>query len=193
VVRALEKALPSAGHLDLITFSGNGEPTLYPGFAELVDVVAELRNRYQPNARIALLSNSTGLLLPEVRRALGRIDLPVLKLDAGTEHTFRVINRPASGVHFAKLVELLIAQEDIYIQTVLVDGKPMNVHTDELAAYFGLLAQIKPREVHLYSIDRPVPNANISLVPPDRLEAIAARGSAQIGVPIKAYYSGKQA
>ena len=193
VIGAMERALQRVGRLDLITFSGNGESTLHPEFAALVDEVVALRDRYQPDARVALLSNSTGLLRAEVRRALARIDLPVLKLDAGTERTFGAVNRPARAVHFDEIVDFLAAQPDIIVQTVMIAGAPANTGAAELAAYYALLARIRPREVHLYSIDRPVPDARIALVPPGRLKAIAQEGQRRTGVPIKAYFEEKQA
>ena len=187
VVHDLERALPAAGELDLITFSGNGEPTLHPDFPALVDEVRRLRDRLAPRARTALLSNSTGLLRPEVRAALPRLDLPILKLDAGTEATFLAVNRPAPGVDFAELTRLLAAQEGICLQTVLLDGEPANTAEEELAATFELVARIRPREVHLHSIDRPTAVGTLRLVPRSRLEELAARGERETGVPFRAF------
>lgn len=107
VVRAVEEAAQSSVDFDLITFSGNGEPTLYPRFSELVDEIVRLRNRYRPAARVALLSNATGLIKKEIRDSLPKIDLPVLKLDAGTDKKFQAINRPARAVRFEEIVKLL--------------------------------------------------------------------------------------
>ena len=136
VVAALEDALRSSMELDLITFSGNGEPTLYPDFARLADAVVGLRDRYRPSADVALLSNATGLVKQDVRDAIAGIDLPVLKLDAGTARTFRAVNRPAKGISYEDIVELLTSLDDIYVQTVLVDGSPSNCGPEEIA---GLL------------------------------------------------------
>ena len=60
VVAAVEQALTSESEFQLITFSGNGESTLHPQFPEMVTAVAQLRNRYRPEARLALLSNASG-------------------------------------------------------------------------------------------------------------------------------------
>ena len=188
VTARLEKALATDLQLDLITFSGNGEPTIHPQFADLVDAVVTLRDKYRPHTRVALLSNTTGLINERVRAAMSKIDLPVLKLDAGNERKFRAINRPAKGVRFDDLVKLLGSVENIVIQTVLADGAPTNTEDDDLEGYFEKLASIQPREVHLYSIDRPVPNQRISLVPPNRLEDIAARAHKATGVKVKAFY-----
>ena len=193
VVRVLTGVLQQKPDLNLITFSGNGEPTLYPRFAELVDEVIRLRDEYLPGTRVALLSNSTGLERSEVRAAIARIDLPVLKLDAGTERTFRAINRPCREVSFERIVEILTDIEHKFLQTVFVDGTPSNVGPEELTAYLELVARIKPREVHLYSIDRPVPNTRISLVKPETLEAIAARIRTEAGVEARPFYVPRKA
>jgi wyosine [tRNA(Phe)-imidazoG37] synthetase (radical SAM superfamily) len=188
VVKALEEALQSDVELDLITFSGNGEPTLYPEFAELVESVAELRKKYRPDAKIALLSNSTGLIYDDVVKSLDMIDLPILKLDAGNKNTFRAINRPTKSVRFEEIFEKLFSLEGIYIQTVFVDGQPSNIGKADLDDYINCIGRIKPQEVHLYSIDRPVSNSKITLVPPEKLEKIATKITRETGVPARAFY-----
>ncbi len=189
VIKKLEKKLQTDIELDLITFSGNGEPTLYPRFGELVEAVAQLRGKYRPEAKIALLSNSTGLGCEDVVDSLDMIDLPILKLDAGNEDTFRVINRPTRSIKFEDIFERLFSLDGIYIQTVFVEGQLSNIGNDDLADYIDCIGRIKPQEVHLYSIDRPVPNTKISLVPPEKLEKIASKIKKESGVAARAFYS----
>lgn len=188
VVDALEQAAKSSMEFDFITFSGNGEPTLYPQFAQLVDEVIRIRNTYRPEVKAVLLSNGTGLLNRDVRENISKIDIPVFKLDAGTEKKFRVINRPVSGVNFAELLDIFSSMEDIYLQTVMIEGNPSNVGEEDLAAYFQQIDRIQPKEVHIYSIDRPVPNAEIALVSSERLSAIALEGERRTGVRIKTFF-----
>jgi wyosine [tRNA(Phe)-imidazoG37] synthetase (radical SAM superfamily) len=188
VVKAVERALKSSLEFGYVTFSGNGEPTLHPDFPELVDEVVVLRDRYRPDVKVALLSNSTALARAGVREAVLKIDVPVFKLDAGTERTFRAINRPARGVDFDDITERLSSLDGIIVQTVLVDGAPSNVVAGELESYFRVIEKIRPIEVHIYSIDRPVPNTGISLVPPDKLEELARKGCETTGVPFKAFH-----
>ncbi|MCP4570441.1 MAG: radical SAM protein, partial [FCB group bacterium] len=172
VISAIEGALKSDTEFAYITFSGNGEPTLHPEFPQLVDQILRLKNKYRPKVKLGLLSNSTALTIDAVDEAVKSIDRPFLKLDAGTEEVFKAINRPAEGVRFDKIVERLITLNNISIQTVMIDGNPSNVTDDELSAYFDLIQKIEPREVHLYSIDRPVPGRDIRLVPPEILKQI---------------------
>lgn len=190
VVRAVVQAARSALDFDYLTFSGNGEPTLHPQFAELVDAVVKIRDEYRPEVKIALLSNSTGLVCDSVRESLPKIDVPVFKLDVGTEEKFRLINRPARGVRFTSILELLSSLSGIYIQTVLIEGTPSNATAEDQQAYFQQIARIRPREVHIYSTDRPVPDARIALVSPQRLEEIARWGEKETGVRVRAFYRG---
>ena len=191
VVAAVEQAMKSPLEFAYVTFSGNGEPTLHPDFPEMVEKVVRLRDKYRPEAKVALLSNSSGLLYDGVREVIPLLNLPVFKIDAGTEDVFKIINRPAEGMSFDILIEKLTSLKDIYIQTVMIDGDPCNISKEELTAWFGHLKRIRPVEVHIYSIDRPVPGENIKLVSPQKLEEIAKRGQEEAGVIIRAFYPGK--
>jgi wyosine [tRNA(Phe)-imidazoG37] synthetase (radical SAM superfamily) len=188
VVERIGIALRSALEFDYLTFSGNGEPTLYPQFAELVDRAISLRDQYRPGVRLALLSNSTGLYRSSVRESIPRIDLPVLKLDAGTPELFRAINRPVKGVEFGTILDGLASLERPCIQTLVVDGSPSNVSGEHLTTYLQHIARIKPAEVHIYSIDRPVPDPHLVRVSPQRLLEIARLGEAQTGATFRAFW-----
>jgi len=191
VVSAVEKAVRSDIAFGYITFSGNGEPTLHPDFPQLVEDIKNIRDKYRPEARLGLLSNSSGLRLPGVTESIASIDYPMFKLDAGTERIFKIINRPARGISFDQILSDLYSLSGIYIQTLLVDGDPGNTEPDELEAYFEHLMHIRPRQVHIYSIDRPVPKSDLKLVPPERLEDIAETGRKKTGLDIRAFYPGK--
>jgi wyosine [tRNA(Phe)-imidazoG37] synthetase (radical SAM superfamily) len=192
VVHAVENALQSSVEIDAITFSGNGEPTLHPDFSEITDAVIRLRDRHRPRAKVVLLSNSTGLAHERVRRSVSQLDLPVFKLDAGTEGMFRRINRPARNVKFDDIVNQLKSLGKVYIQTVLIDGTPSNTHPDELFAYLGVIRDIRPKAVHLYATDRPVADARVSKVDPDWLEDLACHIRDETGIPATAYYRGNK-
>jgi len=187
VITHVEDAFKSSMEFDFLTLSGNGEPTLYPWFAELVDKLVEIRNRFGSEVKITLLSNSTGLLNHEVRNSISKLDFPFLKLDAGTAETFRDINDPVGGVDFATILDQIASLKNIFIQTMLVEGSRSNVTEKDLSAYFRQINRIRPKEVHIYSIDRPVPEKSISLVGPDRLKEIALQGQKKTGVPFKAF------
>jgi wyosine [tRNA(Phe)-imidazoG37] synthetase (radical SAM superfamily) len=188
VIRAVGGALKSSMEFSFLTFSGNGEPTLYPQFAELVEEVANLRNKYRPQLKVALLSNSTGLVRQDIRESLSKIGYLVLKIDAGTEIKFEEVNRPATGVNFSDILNSLSTVEHFFVQTVFIDGIPSNTADDDLSAYFQKISQVQPKEAHIYSIDRPVADRKILLVAKKRLEEIAIWGEKESGVKIRPFY-----
>ena len=174
VVDAVEAALeglPEAPHY--ITFSGNGEPTLHPRFGEIVDGVNEARNRLAPLARTAILSNSSRVMDPGVREALGRLDARIMKLDAGTESGFARYNRPAAGIALEAIVEGLRALADIQIQALFTGGPAGNLNDAEIEAWLGRVARIRPRLVQLYTLDREPPDRY--LLPATRNQLDGAR------------------
>ena len=66
---------------DVLTFAGNGEPTAHPQFAGIMEDTLTLRDKYFPQAKVSVLSNSTFLHKPEVFEALNKVDNNILKLD----------------------------------------------------------------------------------------------------------------
>lgn len=177
---------------DVITFSGNGEPTLHPEFAGIIDDVLELRDTYFPAAKVSVLSNSTQLHRPDVVEALRRVDNNILKLDSAVESTMRTLDRPASPAFTVdSVVEQLAAFADnCIIQTMFTageyDGKSFDNTTDaEVAALIDAYRRIKPAEVMVYSIDRRTPAQNLRKMDADTLRAIAGRITAETGIPVQ--------
>jgi len=187
VLDVVEGALRSPQQFEVVTFSGNGEPTLHPEFPAIARGVAELVERWQPEARTVLLSNSSGLSRREVHDALAVVDLPVLKLDAGTRETFQAVNRPARGIRFEEIVDELSTLSRITLQTLLIDGEHGNTSPHELSAYFELVRWIAPVGVQLYSTDRPVAKTVTRRVAVERLCEIAAQGQQRAGVPFRVH------
>lgn len=158
-------AMKGAGDpLDVITFSGNGEPTLNPDFPEIIDDVIALRDKYYPNAKVSVLTNSTRIFSPAVADALKKVDNNILKLDSAIEPTMRLIDQPTSKEFTVeRVVEGLrqFAGEGI-IQTMMLrgehDGKPVdNTTPEEVDALIEAYRKIAPREIMLYSLDRSTP------------------------------------
>ncbi|MDZ7262187.1 MAG: radical SAM protein [candidate division KSB1 bacterium] len=184
---ALKKALVDGGAFDYITFSGNGEPTLHPQFPEIVTIAKELKERYAPKARLAILSNSTVLKQENIRRALDKLEVKILKLDAGDVHTFRTINRPAEGVNFDDIIKTLKGMQDIILQTVFVDGTSSNVRPEQLMLWMERVGEIRPREAQIYSIDRPPADHSLKKVSLSTLEEIARETEKTTGVKVNVF------
>jgi len=177
---------------DNITFAGNGEPTMHPGFPEVIDNTIALRDFYFPAAKITVLSNSTRLHKEEVRRALQKIDHNVLKLDAGSEEMFNAINRPLSPVSLAKVVENLEKfKGKVIIQTLFLRGIVKGVAVDnttdaEIALWLKHLDKIKPSLVMLYSLSRETPEEGLIKVSGEEMEEIANKVRA-INLDVEVY------
>ncbi len=168
--------------LDVITFSGNGEPTLHPDFKGVVDDVIELRDRYYPAAKVSVLSNATRLHKPDVADALRKVDNNILKLDSAFDSTVRLIDRPTgSGYSVADVIEGMKQFDgECIVQTMILrgehDGKVIDNTTDtETDALIAACKEIGPREVMLYSIDRKTPAEHLVKVEHEELEKIADR------------------
>lgn len=171
-----EKELP-----DVITFAGNGEPTLHPEFEGIIDDTLELRNRLAPKARIAVLSNATMLHKPTVVRALLKVEDNIQKLDSAFEETVRKIDCPTSRFSLTQVVENLKAfNGKVIVQTLFVRGTFKgevidNTTETELSAWIKLVAEIKPSQVMIYTIDRDTPAEGLEKVKLSDLQQIASR------------------
>lgn len=180
--------------VDSFTFAGNGEPTLYPYFPEVVDVVRSMRDKYYPQAVVTLLTNATQLVHPDIFDAVHKLDNPILKLDAGTEQMWQWINRnnPELGCSFEQLTDALIRfGHDGIIQTLLFDGNndghPVsNLTQDEFAAYVQWLKKINPRYVMLYALDRATPEKELRKLSVEELNHYAEIIRKE-GIEVKVY------
>lgn len=169
--------------LDVITFSGNGEPTAHPHFGEIIDDVIALRDKYFPGVKISVLSNSTQLGRPEVEAALRRVDNNIVKLDSAIDSTIHRLDRPTSPQFSADEVIGRIARfgRQCIVQTMILrgtddEGHPVDNSTDtEIDALIQAYRRINPKEVMLYSIDRKTPARNLQKVEFDELSRIADR------------------
>lgn len=179
--------------LDVITFSGNGEPTVHPDFPGVIDDTLRLRDKYYPGAKVSVLTNSTRIFEPEVAAALKRVDNNILKLDSAVENTMRALDRPVSK-HFTvdRVIEGLkqFAGTGI-IQTMLLRGEYEGKNVDnttphELEALAKAYKEIRPREVMLYSIDRSTPAEHLRKVPHEELERITGYFREQ-GIPVASF------
>lgn len=178
--------------LDVITFSGNGEPTLHPDFPAIIDDTIALRDRDYPEAKVSVLTNSTRIFSPEVAEALKKVDNNILKLDSAVDATMRFIDRPNSGdFTVRRVVDALKQFEGTgIIQTMMLrgehDGIPVDNTTDtEIEALIAAYNEIKPSEIMLYSLDRSTPEEKLVKVEKEELEIIADRIRNATGIPVQ--------
>lgn len=188
VERALRELARRGTPPDVLTFSGNGESTLHPDFPALVEDLLALRDRLAPACRTAILSNATTVDREEIRKALLRLDDPILKLDTGREETFRRLNGPAPGVRFASILEGLRALGSAAVlQALFVRGAVDNASDGEVGAWVEAVGSIRPRSVQIYTLDRGPADRGLLPVDPERLRAIARTLEERAGVPGRVY------
>lgn len=168
--------------LDVITFSGNGEPTLNPQFPEIMDRVLALRDKYYPNAKVSVLTNSTRIFTPAVADALKKADNNILKLDSAIEKTMQLVDRPNDKEFTVEKVIDGLKQftGTGVIQTMFLRGSHNGIPVDnttpeELDALIKAYHEIKPREIMIYSLDRSTPEEKLVKVEKEELEKIAER------------------
>lgn len=185
VAAALESALvamSAEGQLpDVVTFAGNGEPTMHPNFEAIIEDTIALRDKYAPSAKISVLSNATQLHREDVVRALCRVDNNILKIDSLDEDMARLINKPCCNYSVAKVVEQLKSFEGrVIVQTMFLrgeyDGKIVDNTTEpQIAAWLEAVRSIAPESVMVYSIARDTPCKTLQKVEREELEQIAER------------------
>jgi wyosine [tRNA(Phe)-imidazoG37] synthetase (radical SAM superfamily) len=185
VYQALEdklRTMQQTGLLpDVITYAGNGEPTLHPDFSDIIDDSIQLRNQYCHKARIAVLSNASRIQNESVFNALLKIEDNILKLDSGLESTIQQLDQPNYKFNLPELVESLYRfKGQLIIQTLFVRGTLNgqmidNTSEEDLTSWLNLLKTIKPQRVMIYTIERDTPYQSLKKVPLEKLKAIAQR------------------
>ncbi len=169
--------------IDSLTFSGNGEPTLHPDFAPIIDNLILLRDQYYPNAVISCLSNSTQLLQNSVKEALLKIENPILKLDAATPELFELINKPTVPIKVEEVIEALAHFKHRYILQTLFfrgefEGFPFdNGAEPHFSAWLKVVADTQPKKLMIYSLDRATPAQNILPYSADELAVITEKAN----------------
>ena len=175
---------------DAITFAGNGEPTIHPDFAGIIDDTVSLCNRYAPNSKISVLTNATMLHRQEVVEALKKTDMPILKLDSAFDTTIALMNQPVKKIPAFQLIEQMQSfGKQCIIQTMFIQGTYRsqtvdNTMPEELDAWERAVLVIRPERVMIYTIARNTPTETIRKVPGKTLHEIAGRIEKH-GIPVQ--------
>jgi wyosine [tRNA(Phe)-imidazoG37] synthetase (radical SAM superfamily) len=166
---------------DNITFAGNGEPTVHPDFASIIDDTIALRDKYFPDAKISVLSNATQIHKKSIVEALNKVDQNILKLDSAIDNTYQLINRPKAKINVSTLVERMkVFNGNLSIQTLFVRGNYKGEHFDnttdnEVNKWLELLKIINPKNVMIYPIDRDTPHSDLEKIDALTLDKIGEK------------------
>ena len=165
---------------DVITFSGNGEPTMHPDFLRIIQDTCTLRDQYCPSAKVSVLSNSTQLGRKDVVEALRLCDNRILKLDSAIDSTMRLIDQPVNHqLTVAQVIEWLrVFNGDFILQTCFLRGENHGLVIDnttphELEAWYQVVDILHPKQVMIYVIDRATPLQTLEKIPAEQMQSIA--------------------
>jgi wyosine [tRNA(Phe)-imidazoG37] synthetase (radical SAM superfamily) len=186
IARAVRSELEQGYGLDVITIAGNGEPTLHPEFPGVVDAMVAVRDRIAADVPIAILSNSSRAGVPEIRKALMRLDRRIMKLDAVDQDLFAGLNRAHAGQETRQIAQALRFLRPLIIQTLFISGRVDNSDDDHVDSLIEMYREIGPDEVQVYSTARDPAEPFVLPVSRARLGAIAARLRAA-GIPARVY------
>ncbi len=182
LTRKLSQMVAAGEIPNVITFAGNGEPTLHPDFEGIIDDTIALRNELCPTAKVSVLSNSTRIHKPHIFSALKKADNNILKFDSAIDRTMKLMDQPV-GKHIdvAWLInELQKFEGNLIIQTMFLRGEYQGEKIDnttdiEIDAWLEALAKIQPKQVMIYSLDRDTPVQQLQKVTVSELNSIAER------------------
>ena len=178
---------------DVITFAGNGEPTVHPQFNEIIDDTIALRDRYCPEAKVSVLTNATMLSKPTVFEALLKVDNNILKLDTVDTAYIQRVDRPNGRYDVMEIIGYMKKfGGKAVIQTMFlkgeVDGVDVNNTVEEyVAPWIEAVKEIAPREVMIYTIDRETPQKGLIKATHEELDRIVKRLT-EAGIKASASY-----
>lgn len=165
---------------DVLTFAGNGEPTIHPHFGEIIDDTIALRDRLCPAAKVSVLTNATLITRDTVFEALEKVDNNILKLDTVESTYIFAIDRPTGKYDVNTIIDRMRAfNGKAVIQTMFlkgeVDGKDMdNTGDSYVMPWIATVKSIAPREVMIYTIDRETPVSGLQKATREELDRIVA-------------------
>jgi len=176
----LQEMLAANQTPDVITFAGNGEPTLHADFEAIIDDTIELRNEFCPTAKVSVLSNSTRIHKPHIFSALNKVDNNILKFDTAIDRTLQLVDRPTGKhINVAWFIDHLKRFEGrLIIQTMFLRGEYKGEKFDnttdvEVEAWLKALAEIRPQQVMIYTIDRETPVQQLEKICQEEMNKIA--------------------
>ena len=180
IIIELQEKLAQIPEPDYIGLAGSGEPTLHAGIGEVIRRIKMLTS-----VPVAVLTNGSLLWMHEVKDALLEADLVLPSLDAGSDHLFHAINRPAWEIDFSRMVGGLAEfthrfGKPVWLEVFLLAG--INDTTSEIGAIAAHANHIRPTRVQLNTVARPPCERFAHPVPVEKLRSFVPLFGAAIDV-----------
>ena len=181
-------------------FSGDGEPTAYPGFDEACRIAVDLRQAHRlDDVKIVVITNATMFHRTRVRQAFQLLDAHNgeiwAKLDAGSEAYYRRIDR--SRFPFDRVLSNILdcgRERPIVIQSLFMAIKGQALPDEEYGAYLDRLEQLlsggcQIKSVQLYTTARETAEAYVRPLDDKHLDRLKGRLVRRFPrLPVHAYY-----
>lgn len=175
VDEAFQKQHASGPPVDGITLTGNGEPTLHPDFAEIVRHLIKSRDLWMPGKPISLFTNGANLDVRKVYEAANLLDERIVKIDAGNEKLFKIINAPLSRSNLARVLTGARKLKDFTVQSLFFGGSLTNTAASDIDDWIEVIAMIKPKAVHIYGLSRKPATEGLVRCDEDTIYSIASK------------------
>jgi wyosine [tRNA(Phe)-imidazoG37] synthetase (radical SAM superfamily) len=168
--------------IDTVCISGNGEPTLHPDFSEIVGGILSLRDLWLKGKKIAVLTNGASLDQRKIVEAMNRVDERIVKVDAGNERVFKLLNAPLARVNLAKILSGIRSLKDVTVQSMFCQGAVDNTLASDVDDWIEVIAMMKPKTVHIQGVSRTPAMTGIKRCDEDTLHTIASRLERRAGI-----------
>lgn len=169
----------------VLVLAGSKDPTAHPEFHEISEMLRGLVNKWFPKADLCLVSNEPELDLAQARHALHFYDQPIVRLEAGTQKTFKALTG-SPGTQFKAIVENLgkLEMERLILQARFVRGSTDNSTDAEVKAWLRTLANIKPAAIHISTPDKATRDG-LKPITKTRMGQIEAQIAEATGIPVE--------
>jgi len=154
IIQAVKEALKKHKEIDVITFTANGEPTLYPYLSKLIDEIDKIKGK----TKTLILSNGANIYEKKIQQTLLKIDIVKLSLDCVSKTCFKKLDRVDSSIDTSKIVAGMIAFRALHTKQLITETlfvKTLNDRPSEYMQIYEALKQINPDRVDIGTIDRP--------------------------------------
>jgi len=136
--------------IDYITFSGTGEPTLAKNLGDMIRSIKKIKNN-----KIAVLTNSSLIDRKDVQDDLLLADFVVAKLDASSQKTFELINKPMEKIKFRSIVQAIKNFRKIYKGRLALQSMFVEDNKIEALGIAKIAKEIRPDEMQINTPLRP--------------------------------------